>query len=424
MQVLFAREMKTTITSIKSRETRQHLLNKMLNLANGKRSPYLKPTDLASARYKKLIQVEPVIDYFLVWTVDVENGTQIIKVWNAVQISELSTLVRRLEGGFSMCTDNYIDRCTTRKQVDQCKKNLVVPAKWSSAHSIAKYKSLEETMHKPVSGVEGVVDDTELALEKSDVDDSVLLMKFYSLSSGIAHQLLTASDGSQLSLPFEVNEQEAAIIQYPRSSFIIGRSGTGKTTVITTKLLQREQEFWIASNGIASLGDEGEEEVGKEEGALNPEATGFLKQALVTLSPKLCAAVKHNISKTRRYAPLDETLLSRLSITKKGHITLYSVHWVDVIPIFHFEQLGYQEWNFLYCSKDLHLYWIRPVLMLLHSQHPLTSRHKPLKVLSGNIVVFKDNHLLITKACPLCIYTKILHIVLYIKIFTVSMSHV
>lgn len=363
VQVLFAREMKTTITSIKSRETRQHLLNKMVHLANGKRSP-LKPTDLASARYKKLIQVEPVIDYFLVWTVDVENGTQIIKVWNAVQISGLSSLVRRLEGGFSMCTDNYIDRCT-RKQVDQFKKSLVVPAKWSSVHSIAKYKSLEEMKHKPVSGVEGVVDDTKLPLEKSDVDDSVLLMKFYSLSSGIAHQLLTASDGSQLSLPFEVNEQEAGIIKYPRSSFIIGRSGTGKTTVITTKLLQREQEFWIASNGIASPGDEGEEEgeeeEGEEEGALNPEATGFLKQALVTLSPKLCAAVKHNISKTRRYALLEETLLSRSSITKQGHIKLYLVHWVDVFPIFHSEQLGYQEWNFLYCSQDLHLYWIKPL---------------------------------------------------------------
>lgn len=339
MQVLFAREMKTTITSIKSTETRQHLLSKMLQLANGKRSPYSKPTDLASARYKELIQVESVIDYYLVWTVDVENGTQIIKVWNAVKISELSSLVRRLEGGFSMCTDNYINRCTRR---DGVKKSLAVPAKWSSAHYIPKYKSLEETKHTPVSGVEGVVDDTILPLEKSDVDDSVLLMKFYSLSSGIAHQLLTASDGSQLSLPFEVNEQEAAIIKYPRSSFIIGRSGTGKTTVITTKLLQREQEFWIASNGLASPGDEGKEEEGQEEGeeeegALNPEAAGFLKQALVTLSPKLCAAVKHNISKTRRYALLEQTLLSRSSITKKGHITLYLVH---VFPIFHFEQMN------------------------------------------------------------------------------------
>ena len=133
--------------------------------------------------------------------------------------------------------------------------------------------------------------------------------------------------------------------------------------------------------------------------------------------------MKHNISKTRRYALLEETLLSRSSITKQGHIKLYLVHWVDVFPIFRFEQLGYQEWNFLYCSQDLHLYWIRPVLMLLHSQHPPTSRHELLKDLSGNIVIFKDNNLLTSKACPLCTFTTILHTVLYIKILTVSMSH-
>ncbi|GKC89789.1 UvrD-like helicase, ATP-binding domain, P-loop containing nucleoside triphosphate hydrolase [Tanacetum coccineum] len=36
----------------------------------------------------------------------------------------------------------------------------------------------------------------------------------------------------------------------PKTSFIIGRSGTGKTTILTTKLLQHEQKFRIASDGI------------------------------------------------------------------------------------------------------------------------------------------------------------------------------
>lgn len=290
MQVLFAKEMKTTITRVKSLQTRQHLLNTMLNLAKGKRFPYQQSTELTSARYRNLIQVYPVADYFLVWTIDVENGNQIIKVWNAVQNSELGGLVRRLEGGFSMWTNEYLRRCT-EKRLDKSKKSVVVPARWNADDSFVKYKSL-----KSLSGTSVEADvDIKPLFEESGVDDSVLLMKFYSLSSGIAHQLLTASDGSQLSLPFEVNEQEAAIIQYPSSSFIIGRSGTGKTTVITTKLLQRELEFWIATNGIATSN-------GEDEGASKPEATSFLKQVLVTLSPKLCAAVKHNISKTRRYA--------------------------------------------------------------------------------------------------------------------------
>lgn len=262
----------------------------MLNLAKGKRSPHLKPTMLASARYRNLIQVQLVAEYFLVWTVDLEGNKQILKVWDAVPNSEVGTYVRRLEGGFSMYTDEHLKRCCV-KSISHDK--LVVPKQWSSA--VAKFKTLEQRPIKPLPNRDVEADEDEKSVrENSAVDDSVLLMKFYSLSSGVAHQLLTASDGSQLSLPFEVNEQEAAIIQYRRSSFIIGRSGTGKTTVITTKLLEREQELWFALNGTS--GGDFENESGT--------STTFLKQALVTLSPKLCAAVKHNISKTRRYALL------------------------------------------------------------------------------------------------------------------------
>ena len=290
MQVSFGKELLKTITKIESVQSRQHLINAMLNLAKGKRSPHLKPTMLASARYRKLIQVQLVADYFLVWTVDLENNKQILKVWDAVLNSGVGAYVRRLEGGFSMYTDEHLKRCCVLKRTSQ--NNLVVPAQWSSDQSVAKFKTLEQRSVKPLPDRDVEADEDKKSLrENSAVDDSVLLMKFYSLSSGIAHQLLTASDGSQLSLPFDVNEQEAAIIQYPSSSFIIGRSGTGKTTVITTKLLEREQKFWIASNGTS--GGDCEDDSGT--------STTFLKQALITLSPKLCAAVKHNISKTRRY---------------------------------------------------------------------------------------------------------------------------
>lgn len=107
-------------------------------------------------------------------------------------------------------------------------KKLVVPAKWKSDASFVKFKSLErKDKALPSPNMEETGVECAPILEKSAVDESVLLMKFYPLSSGIARQLLTASDGSQLPLLFEVNEQEAAIIQYQNSSFIIGRSGTG-----------------------------------------------------------------------------------------------------------------------------------------------------------------------------------------------------
>lgn len=112
--------MKVTFSQVTSTATRQQFLNTMLNLANGRRSPYPTTSDLASLRYRKLIQVQPVADFYLVWTVDIENGQipmQIIKVWNAVRHADLARLVRRLEGGYSTCTDIYLERCG-KKQYD------------------------------------------------------------------------------------------------------------------------------------------------------------------------------------------------------------------------------------------------------------------------------------------------------------------
>jgi hypothetical protein len=56
-------------------------------------------------------------------------------------------------------------------------------------------------------------DEADAGLEQFAVDESLLLMKFYEMSHDVAKTLVTAMDGSKLELPFEVNEQEAAIVQ-------------------------------------------------------------------------------------------------------------------------------------------------------------------------------------------------------------------
>ena len=51
-------------------------------------------------------------------------------------------------------------------------------------------------------------------------------MKFFPLSSNVARQMLVAATGKAAGeVPFVVNQQEAAIIDYPQSVFILGRSG-------------------------------------------------------------------------------------------------------------------------------------------------------------------------------------------------------
>ncbi|GJW79162.1 UvrD-like helicase, ATP-binding domain, P-loop containing nucleoside triphosphate hydrolase, partial [Tanacetum coccineum] len=84
-------------------------------------------------------------------------------------------------------------------------------------------------------------------VENSKVSESLLLMKFYSLSRGVVSHLLS---GKKVDLTMQVTDEQIDIISSRKSSFITGRSGTGKTTLLTTKLFQHEQKFRIDSDGI------------------------------------------------------------------------------------------------------------------------------------------------------------------------------
>ena len=60
--------------------------------------------------------------------------------------------------------------------------------------------------------------DVPSALDHSKVSESFLLMKFYSLSSGVAKHLLAATDGSKVDIPFELTGEENEIIQLRNES--------------------------------------------------------------------------------------------------------------------------------------------------------------------------------------------------------------
>lgn len=77
-------------------------------------------------------------------------------------------------------------------------RKLVVPKTWSASSNIIRWKNPDNG-----SGI-GADDDGRSYLENSNVSESLLLMKFYSLSSGMVNHLLTDCDGREIDLPFEV----------------------------------------------------------------------------------------------------------------------------------------------------------------------------------------------------------------------------
>ena len=132
-------------------------------------------------------------------------------------------------------------------------------------------------------------------VENSQVSESLLLMKFYTLSSGVVNHLLLDREGKELDLPFELTDQEMDIVLYRKSTFMVGRSGTGKTTVLTMKLFQNEQCHHLAEKGCVSSSNS----MVEPSSLATQERT--LHQLFVTVSPQLCFAIKQHVLHLKRY---------------------------------------------------------------------------------------------------------------------------
>jgi len=171
---------------------------------------------------------------------------------------------------------------------------------WEKSTEIIKIKNLVNTGNETESSCR----DQRIYVENSKVEESFSLMKFYSLSSVVVSHLLSDRSSNELELPFEVSDEERNIILFSRSTFVLGRSGTGKTTVLTMKLFKKEELHHVAlehTYGIKSVEVPclGYEKEYKDSSTLNDRPV--LHQLFVTVSPKLCQAVKQQVVRMKRY---------------------------------------------------------------------------------------------------------------------------
>ncbi|XP_062226608.1 uncharacterized protein LOC133924891 [Phragmites australis] len=298
-KVILSDNFRKSFTKLKSPQLRREVLQKLVNLGGGWRTT-IKNSDATDAF--QLAKVYRIRGLYLIWSTDLEKNKsyfQIIRIWDLLSHQHVARTVQRLENLFSMYTDDYLDHC---RRV-QTEGKLEVPVVWDDEQNIIRYK--KDTRVDDQGDHDHV--DTSCALENTKVNDSFLLMKFYSLSSGVAKHLLTATDGTEIDIPFELTDEEEAIIRFPLTSFILGRSGTGKTTVLTMKLIQIEQLSLIASQGIdlgeVNLSGADNKNVMPMEDTSKPES--FVKQVFITVSPKLCSAIKNQIRRLKRFGSGD-----------------------------------------------------------------------------------------------------------------------
>ncbi|KAM0935201.1 putative TPR and ankyrin repeat-containing protein [Dioscorea sansibarensis] len=283
-------EFRKSFVKLKTVQNKTLMFYMLLRIADGwrARKGNIRPTDLFG-----LSRIYRFKDLYLIWSVDIykeENYIQIIKFWNLLPVFQIPNLIKRLEKIFSTYSEEYIEHCRAK----QVQGKIEVPLSWNIPHYITRYKKLSkiEASHSTVRELNNAVKESDIAgvSENSKLNESLLLMKFYSLSAGVMGHLLTGDDGTEMEIPFVLSDEEAEIVRYPYSSFILGRSGTGKTSILTMKLFQREQQQHASSNGLLLM---------KSDLDMNSKD---LRQIFVTVSPKLCSTVRNQIFCLKRYA--------------------------------------------------------------------------------------------------------------------------
>ncbi|XP_039054692.1 uncharacterized protein LOC120197159 [Hibiscus syriacus] len=297
-KVLFSDNFKKSFGKLKSAQTQKSVLNLLLKLSCGWRPK--RNVNLSCENSSMILKQFKIESLYIVSSIDIlkeQRYTQVLKAWDLLPLEDISRLVKRLDGIFKMYTDGFICHCN-EKYMDG---HLEVPKTWTSL-DVVRYKTLrpDEVENSSTGSASG----GGCYLENSKVSESLLLMKFYSLSSGVVSHLLCDHDGRELELPFEVTDHERSIILFPRSTFILGRSGTGKTTVLTMKLFKQEQSHLLATEGFDPVTTNSTNDVlraNRNMGAVGRTETTQLRQLFVTVSPKLCYAVKHHVLQLKRF---------------------------------------------------------------------------------------------------------------------------
>lgn len=280
-KIVFSGDFKTDLA--KSDPTkRQAIVEAMLKLAEGKWPKFMltdKPVSSLFLQSIFTLAIQGRRSAALLWSVDVLRDThsahQYIKLWNIVNTAtaQLVSAVQRVENGMRQYSAQYRDFCIPPQKRDS-NKGAFLPLKWEAEALNGVQWFLTSAKRDSNSG--GDTEQVGGGAEQSDVKEAVHLAKFYPLTSDVARFLSTASNVANIELPFAMSKEEEAIVRHDGSVVVLGRSGTGKTTVILHRMFAVSEVF-------------------KQEQRLlknNAEDSLHCRQLLLTASPVLCKAIK------------------------------------------------------------------------------------------------------------------------------------
>ncbi|XP_058731228.1 uncharacterized protein LOC131603010 [Vicia villosa] len=290
-KALFSDNFLKSFKNLPSKRTKKLVISLLLELSRGGRPKRIK-VDLLCGNSSQMLEQYEVEGLFVVCSKDIvkeSNFTQVLRIWDILPREDVPKVVKRLDSIFGSYTDDFISCCSEQR----FEGKREVPVCWGKSTDISKIKNLDNNGND----AESSCCDQRICVENSKAEESFLLMKFYSLSSVVANHLLSDRNSNELELPFEVSDEEHDIILFSKSTFVLGRSGTGKTTVLTMKLFKKEELHHAVHQNAYGIKR-------AEVPCLNyveedKDSRPVLHQLFVTVSPKLCHAVKHQVVRMR-----------------------------------------------------------------------------------------------------------------------------
>eukprot|EP01036_Dinobryon_divergens_P023773 gene23772-32158_t len=311
-KVIFSNDFQKSTAKFSSMGNVLTLLKKgLIRLVQGEWPKYIIQSSIVSLQYRDVIHVYKVLQYYLVWSVDVNHSTflQYIRIWNFVVESELPVAVARVETVLKTYSTEYIKRCSEKHHSQQ---NIVHPKSWQVVDnfgwkeaSASSSNNRNRNRQEPVSSDGGAVDvvDSVSVKENRQVSDAAVLTKFYDLTSSVVKLLMSErrDDGvGTIELPFVMSAQENKIVRDLKSMIILGRSGTGKTTVILHRMYLQDLEY------RRSTSEEGFNIDSNSVNAIRDLHMNIQGQLLVTSSPILCQAIRKSYNNMQRAARILE----------------------------------------------------------------------------------------------------------------------
>ncbi|KAK0478174.1 hypothetical protein IW261DRAFT_1482258 [Armillaria novae-zelandiae] len=124
----------------------------------------------------------------------------------------------------------YRKRCAVRKRSDQASKDTFIPA---------FFPPLPDVLAPEIEDIPDLRPD-----ETAQVDLQISFTKYVTFSRV---SILADVDAT---FPHMVSTQEKQIIEHPQSCYVIGRSGTGKTTTMLFKMLLVERTFQLMESDL------------------------------------------------------------------------------------------------------------------------------------------------------------------------------